>query len=160
MNQNIWTQTNAKQIATVTCATMLAAGAAAVYSAPQEINASTSFSCPVGMVYESVETSIDPALARWVEFQTLRRQWLQERGARASAADMAMTPSYLNIIGMGPDVVPDILRQLRSEGDRPEHWFFALAAITRDNPVPLQSRGKVREMAKAWLEWGQTKEYV
>jgi len=106
------------------------------------------------------ETVTDSNVATWVEFQALRRRWCEERGARASALEMAMLPSYQSIVGMGEEVVPMILAQLRSEGDHPDHWFWALAAITRDNPVSPNSRGKVSEMAKAWLDWGQKKNYV
>jgi hypothetical protein len=38
----------------------------------------------------------------------------------------------------------------------PDQWFWALQAITEEDPVPPPSRGKVREMALAWIEWGRT----
>jgi hypothetical protein len=34
-------------------------------------------------------------------------------------------------------------------------WFWALEAITEANPVPREAAGKVRRMARAWLEWGK-----
>ena len=92
-------------------------------------------------------------VALWSEFQDLVKEWRETRAA-SSAAQMAMVPAYQRIIGLGPDVIPLILAQLKSEGDAPDHWFWALAILTRDNPVPQSSRGKVREMAKAWLDWG------
>jgi hypothetical protein len=152
--------TNKDKVAAVACITVLAASATVCSAeAVQEIEANTVASESVESVSE-IEVLVDPDVATWVVFQDLRRQWQQERGARASVAEMAMTHAYQNIVGMGPEVIPAILMQLRSEGDRPDHWFWALASITRDNPVPLQSRGKVREMAKAWLEWGEQKNYV
>ena len=33
-------------------------------------------------------------------------------------------------------------------------WFWALEAITEENPVP-PAAGKVREMARAWVDWGK-----
>jgi hypothetical protein len=50
------------------------------------------------------------------------------------------------------EAVPLILDGLRRE---PDHWFWALEAITDENPVPAEAAGKVREMAKAWIDWGQ-----
>jgi hypothetical protein len=116
--------------------------------------------CEYVVTETDFEVVTDSKLAAWVDFQNLRRQWVQERGARSSVLEMASMPSYLNILGMGPAVVPMILTQLKSEGDKPDHWFLALAAITRENPVSPQNRGRVREMAKAWLEWGASKGYV
>ena len=57
---------------------------------------------------------------------------------------------------MGEKAVPFILVELQRElaiGE-PDDWFVALWAITGENPVPLESRGNLKEMAKAWLEWG------
>ena len=65
---------------------------------------------------------------------------------------LTIHPAYQQIIGMGPAVVPLLLRELEREVD---HWFWALKAITGADPVPPASRGKVREMAEAWLRWGR-----
>jgi hypothetical protein len=65
---------------------------------------------------------------------------------------MAMHPAYQQIIGMGREVVPLILRELERE---PDHWFWALKAITGEDPVPEQHRGRVRAMADAWIRWGR-----
>jgi hypothetical protein len=94
------------------------------------------------------------------KFDELALQWRNERGARASVADMAMLPAYQKIIGMGKDAIPMILTELKAEGHAPDHWFWALAAITQENPVPPKSRGKMVEMANAWLEWGQKEGHV
>jgi hypothetical protein len=37
---------------------------------------------------------------------------------------------------------------------RPDHWFWALNAITGSDPVPQADRGIMEKMAKAWLAWG------
>jgi hypothetical protein len=95
-----------------------------------------------------------------LNFRELVSQWKQARGAKSSIAEMAMLPAYQRIIGMGPTAIPFILAELQSEGNAPDHWFWALAAIAGENPVPAKSRGKLAEMANAWLEWGQRKGYV
>ena len=33
--------------------------------------------------------------------------------------------------------------------------FWALEAITGENPVPAADRGKVQKMADAWVAWGR-----
>lgn len=94
------------------------------------------------------------------KFADLTKEWRNGRGAQSTVAQIALLPAYQGIIGIGPEAIPLILTQLKSEGDAPDHWFWALAAITRENPVPPESRGKVREMAKAWLDWGEKKGHV
>ena len=59
---------------------------------------------------------------------------------------------YQKIIAMGPSVVPLILEEMRN---KPDHWFWALSALTDDDPVPPGKRGQFKEMIKAWLEWGK-----
>ena len=53
---------------------------------------------------------------------------------------------------MGPEVVPLLLGELERV---PDHWFRALHALTDADPVPDTSRGKVPEMADAWLRWAR-----
>lgn len=91
----------------------------------------------------------------FLEFNSLRDAWRRERSALSSATQMAMTPSYQRIIGMGERAIPQILRGLEAEGDNPDHWFWALAAITRANPVPEEHRGDMPAMARAWIEWAR-----
>jgi hypothetical protein len=58
---------------------------------------------------------------------------------------------------MGPDAIPLILRELQR---RPEHWFWALNAITREDPIDPEYAGNVRKMTQAWLEWGRERGYI
>lgn len=90
-------------------------------------------------------------------FRQLMDAWRSECGPSSSAVDMAMHPAYQQIIGMGPAVVPLLLRALQ---ERPDHWFWALRAVTGENPVPEQSQGRVAEMTSAWLEWGREHGYL
>lgn len=84
-------------------------------------------------------------------FERLVRKWREERKFMSSIHDMAMTDSYQSIIGLGRDAVPLILRELKN---RPDHWFWALKAITRQNPIKAEDAGNVKKMAQAWLELG------
>lgn len=99
--------------------------------------------------------STELVIPEWFEFQHLVDQWRKERGATSSSTEMALCPSYQSIIGMGETALPLILRQVESEGAKPDHWFWALRAITRTNPVPAHARGNMREMARIWLDWAR-----
>jgi hypothetical protein len=93
-------------------------------------------------------------------FQALVDSWHIERGATSSITEMSMCRSYQRIVGMGPSAVPLILARLAEEGDEPDHWFWALRAITGADPVPENARGDVVQMAQAWLHWGRANGYT
>ncbi len=98
-----------------------------------------------------------PELTLEWEFRTLVESWRKERGATSSVTKMAMCPSYQRIIGLGLKVVPLLLRELERD---PDYWFWALKVITGEDPVPPESRGKLREMTAAWLDWGRKHQYL
>jgi hypothetical protein len=106
------------------------------------------------------EIITDKKTKRWIEFQELVKQWKGERGSRSSITQAAAMQPYQKIIGMGPDAIPLILAQLKSEGDNPDQWFWALRAITRENPVLPEDRGNFRKMAQAWFEWAEQRAYA
>jgi hypothetical protein len=85
-------------------------------------------------------------------FRRLTAEWKEQSRYLSNSAQMAMLGPYQRIIGMGPMVVPLILEELRRE---PDHWFWALEAITEEDPVPPEVKGKVRQMADAWVRWGE-----
>jgi hypothetical protein len=94
-----------------------------------------------------------------VRFEALRVRWHEQRGATSSITQMALCPAYQRIIGMGEKAIPLILRQLEDRADDPDHWFWALQAITGEDPVPVEHRGDMKEMARDWLEWAYTAGY-
>jgi hypothetical protein len=77
----------------------------------------------------------------------------------SSISGMSTLTPYRRIIGMGETAVPWILSQLRSEGDEPDQWFWALQSITGSNPVKPEDQGNFLAMAKAWIHWGQQTSY-
>jgi len=87
-------------------------------------------------------------------FDTLASQWRDETRFLSSTTDIAMHPAYQGIIGMGADALPYILEDLRTNSG---HWFWALKAISNDDPVPPRDRGNIRRMTDAWLRWGEAK---
>ena len=87
-------------------------------------------------------------------FQELVEKWYEERkNALSSMAEMIACPSYLRIIGFGPKVFPLIIKQLKREGDKPDHWCAALEAVTGENPVPEDAHGNTAKIAKHWIAW-------
>lgn len=48
--------------------------------------------------------------------------------------------------------MPLILAELQRETD---HWFWALEAITGENPVPESDLGDMAASARAWTDWGK-----
>lgn len=87
------------------------------------------------------------------EFRDLVDQWKADVAHLSSTSDRMLHPAYLKIIGLGPPAVPLLLAELARE---PNHWFSALQAITAENPVPVEDRGRIRKMAEDWLKWGET----
>jgi hypothetical protein len=81
--------------------------------------------------------------------------WHEERGASSSITQMAMCPSYQRIIAMGPKAIPLILKQMESEGDEPDMWFWALRVLTDADPVSDDARGNFARMSEAWLNWAR-----
>jgi hypothetical protein len=85
-------------------------------------------------------------------FRKLADTWKRETLYLSSAAKKAMHPAYQRIIGLGEPAVPFILEELKRD---PADWFWALSAITGENPIASSAAGKVEEMAEAWLKWGR-----
>lgn len=90
-------------------------------------------------------------------FAELADEWKASIGVTPTVMQMAMHPAYQQIIGMGPAVLPAILRDLERETN---HWFWALKSITGVDPVPEKSRGRITEMRDAWLQWGREHGYL
>ena len=90
------------------------------------------------------------------EFDELARLWKAE--TRLGSMTRTIThPAYLGIIGLGPAVIPLILRDLNRE---PNHWFTALRALAKTSPVNAEDAGNMKKMRHAWLEWGKQNGYL
>lgn len=87
-----------------------------------------------------------------VEFHSYAAEWKRESQFMSSPEQAATLLSYRRIIGMGKDVVPHMLREMRRE---PGLWFEALNAITGEQPIPKEHAGDIAEMTNDWLKWGE-----
>jgi hypothetical protein len=84
------------------------------------------------------------------QFDRLAARWHEETDHLSSLTDIVLNFNYQRIIGMGPAALPFIFDEFRTNGG---HWFWALRAITGEDPVPPQDRGNMSSMKNAWLEW-------
>jgi hypothetical protein len=89
-------------------------------------------------------------------FRRLAAAWHQDTDFHSSMAEADRHPTYQEIICLGPEVVPLLLRDLE---ENHTHWFGALRAITGANPVPVSAAGKIPQMAAAWLRWAKDHGY-
>jgi hypothetical protein len=84
-------------------------------------------------------------------FGRLATEWHEQSRYLSNTAQMAMLRPYQRIIALGWPAVPLILEELRRQ---PDHWFWALEAITDHNPVPPEAAGNLQLMVRAWVDWG------
>lgn len=91
-----------------------------------------------------------------VRFITLKKKWEEETTFLSSVTDICMHSAYQQIIGMGPIAIPLILSEMKI---KPGHWFWALQAITGENPVSSSQRGRIKQMTESWIRWGKEQGY-
>lgn len=106
----------------------------------------------------SVQIDVEQFVETCRRFELLVERWYNEIDPYSSSSnDWIMTLPYQQIIGLGPIVIPLVLRELQS---RPHHWFWALRVLTDAEPVPAESRGDFDDMVSAWLKWGRDNGYL
>ncbi len=91
------------------------------------------------------------------EFRVLADQWHDETDHLSSPTQIALNFAYQRIIGKGALVLPLIFEDLEERGGQ---WYWALRAITGENPAPPEHAGKVRLMKSDWLVWAHEHGYV
>lgn len=92
-----------------------------------------------------------------VRFRKLIEIWQSDRPLSSRLSDLVMHPAYQQIIGLGPQAIPLLLREIEQN---PDWWFSALHAITGAAPeIPPESKGKLKELSKIWLAWGHKYNY-
>lgn len=105
-------------------------------------------------VHYSFPVTREPLASR---FAGLAETWRSETTVESSFSELVMNSAYQRIIGLGPQVLPNILDELKH---RPDHWFWALSSITGVDPIPEEAAGNLRLMTEAWLNWGRTEGLV
>jgi hypothetical protein len=89
-------------------------------------------------------------------FRRLAADWHRDTDYLSSMEDADKHPAYQEIIGLGAEVVPLLLRDL---ADNHTHWFTALEAITGAQPTSAADAGNIPRMAEAWLRWAKDNGY-
>lgn len=72
-------------------------------------------------------------------------------------------PGYAELLALGPDVVPALLRRIEAFHKSGRHYdgmavwepIAALYAITKADPVPKEHAGRLGPIIEDWLEWGR-----
>jgi len=111
---------------------------------------------------ESGEWIVEAPRAREVPpheivFSHLLLRWRASTALMSSLTDMLLHPDYQAIIGLGPVAIPLLLREFARE---PDHFAWALASITREDPTDPSMAGDVEAQARAWLAWGRERGYL
>jgi hypothetical protein len=111
------------------------------------------------LVNVRTQVSVQPQPSRALanEFRKHEQKWMRETKYMSSLTDKYLHPSYARIIGMGERVVPHILRSMEQS---PNDWFYALRAITGENPVSSPQAGDMDRMTRAWLAWGKRRKLI
>ena len=91
-------------------------------------------------------------------FEKLARAWKSETELDSKVTKRILHPAYQKIIGMGDVAIPLILKDLSENG--PDDWFWALTAITDENPITEKIAGNMAAMTEAWLQWGRNAGYL
>jgi hypothetical protein len=115
------------------------------------LDASADYAATVGFVDQFPITGSEgqPLASRFAE---LANEWKRNTAFSSSLSEIVLDPAYQQIIGLGIAAVPYILSDL-SKG--PNHWYWALAAITQENPAANAPAGDIEAICDAWLRWGR-----
>jgi hypothetical protein len=89
-------------------------------------------------------------------FRRLAAAWQQAVAYHSSTTVRHNHPAYREIISLGPEVVPLLLRDLEANHN---HWFGALREITGADPIPESAAGNLPQMVAAWLRWAKDHGY-
>ena len=91
------------------------------------------------------------------DFRRLVTAWQEETRYLSSTTQIAMHPAYQRIIGMGPAALPLIFQEMQRS---PGHWFWALKAITGEDPIMPEHAGNLSEMTNDWMRWARQHNYL
>ena len=85
-------------------------------------------------------------------FRALADEWYEATAGLSFVQKKIAHPAYYQIIGLGPDVLPLLPREL---SESKSHWFWALYSITRDDPV--RPGANLDQKIEDWLQWGKAR---
>ncbi len=86
------------------------------------------------------------------KFEAYTSIWITETMFSSSVHEIINNSAYRSIVKLGKDVIPFIIEELKKEEN---HWFYALEALTGQNPIKQEHRGIIRLMKSDWIEWAE-----
>lgn len=117
---------------------------------------------PEGVAIKSLRIVNVPPRAAWIaeqdalnvetEFKRLSKLLNSKYLGHALLTDRLFSAEYAAVIGLGPRVVPLILRDLQKSLSP---WFWALRALTRTDAASDVGAGDFGAMRASWLAWGK-----
>jgi hypothetical protein len=99
-----------------------------------------------------VESVVEDVSRAFFEYRV--RDWLSDTEHESSLSRITGHPRFSEIVDMEEVALKFILERMQA-GEVHIHWFPALKRIAQHDPVPVEARGFIPAMARAWIEWGQ-----
>jgi len=87
------------------------------------------------------------------EFHAMKARWLAN--LREDRSDRYGHHAYQCIVGLGPIIVPALIRELATDPEH-DHWIWALEAVTRTRP----GTSGYQPTVGYWLAWGRERKYI
>lgn len=91
------------------------------------------------------------------QFRRLEAIWLAESGHHSSTKKLIQHEAFQEILQLGKDVIPFMLRDLQ---EKPRLWVWALPHIAEVNPVSTADGADIAKMSEVWLRWGREQGYL
>lgn len=91
------------------------------------------------------------------ELKSLVRRMDERLGPASRLTERLFSAEYAAVIGLGPRVVPLLIKDLQRSL---QPWFWALKAITREDPARDVNSGDFHGIASAWIAWGKDNDVV
>jgi hypothetical protein len=91
-----------------------------------------------------------------LKFSRLKKEWIRGTARLSVLSQIVLHPAYQQIIAIGPEAIPLILRSLADETD---HWFWALKVLN-DGVDVAEGTETMAGAAQAWLAWGREKGHL
>lgn len=92
-------------------------------------------------------------------FRQLVDEWFYDTQWLSSISAITCHDAFARLVALDKPVLKLILERL-AQGEVRVHWFPVLKDVAGEDPVPPEKRGRVREMADEWLNWGRAKGLV
>ena len=123
----------------------------------RDIANATLVQIPIPISWPPVPTASLQPDGDFLLFNKLVDQWHSNTRGLSSTNKIIYDDAYQEIIGFGKQALSWIFSRLEKEND---HWYWALACIAHESPVPEDEEGNMPAMRRRWLNWGRSKGYV